>query len=103
MNWKYSIDLSYEWKQSKNKQISLSKLIDVIIKKLARLSVSIEKINESQEENEILQTIIEEFKIIKDDPGLNGNMFDVVMGYLYNWGDTKISSTESLCWIQTSY
>jgi len=96
--WKYKLDVKKEWKDCKDKNLSIKDLIISVITKLEQLQIK---------EDELLDCIIADFKTLSDSNECDSDNFDSIWNMLYDWADQETETgfwpKHKLCWIDTFY
>lgn len=100
-NWQRQLDISKEWKQSENEEISLQEFAQLIVQKLQELPL----FDNMEFINEIKENIIEEFRMsVIENNDADFDDFNYCMNMLYDWGDISLDSHwngAKVCWINT--
>lgn len=103
-NWTYTLDLKDEWGKSKRDEIPIYELARIISEKL---KVMKEKAPEKHLRwFSLLEEIIEEFESFAEAKEEDRDLFDNMMGNLYDWGDLVIRDgwpQGKMCWIETGF
>lgn len=96
-DWKHTLNLLPEWDQAKEGEIPINKLSEVVAKRLASLNIRGHIADERDE-------IVEEFKMLANDPVASTDDFDDVMHMLYDFADTQLDNKwppAKLIWVKT--
>lgn len=101
--WQRTLDLSDVWDKGLERKISVSTLSAIVVERLKALPSFGIRHSSIDEEKE---NIIEEFKILAEDPTADFDDFDCVLEDLYNWGDISLDGKfagKKVCWIRTNF
>jgi len=96
--WVRKLDISIEWKQCKNHEITVQQLAKVLIDKLS--------VFDPNKLNEDIQFLIDDFNIIatsSNDDGSEIENFDDAMKNLYSWADASLDGEwngKKNCWVE---
>lgn len=81
VRWDYEIDIKEEWKKTKEKEMSISDLCNVIISKI---ETKLKKIDSFDKED-----LLEEFKMLAEDMNADVEDFDELWDQFYDFCDTN--------------
>lgn len=95
-NWLHHLDISKEWKQVQEGEITVAQLAQAIADKLDGL------FPKAADGRAHVSKLMRDFAASGSD---DADEFDNIMAVLYDWGDTTLSvgkwPPDKLCWINT--